>query len=86
MGCGLTSRALTCPRCLHHPLCSSDKHGDRSGRQEGRHKACPYGGGGLAKIGSLAVAAPLSNLRHVMLKMSISGHIGREDRVTTGEG
>ena len=24
---------------------------DRVGRQEGRHKACPYGGGGLVKTG-----------------------------------
>ena len=66
MGCGLTSRALTCPRCLRHPLRSSGRHGDRAGGQEGRHKACPYGGGGLMKIGSLAGAAQLSDLRHVL--------------------
>ena len=34
--------AMTCPRCLRHPLCASDRRGDRVGRQEGvrRRRHC----------------------------------------------
>ena len=58
---------LTCPRCLYHPLCWSDKH--RVGRQEGLRRRRPVAQ--RAVRSDPVVSLPVALRQHTHLQQRI---------------